>query len=76
MNVGSSGARACDVVLDTGNDWLNIRHIVADLGDGGPSVCNIAMGIGNTGVLICNVLTGIRAGYTRVYPKFSLEAGG
>jgi len=76
MNVGSSGPRACDVVLDTGNDWLNIRHIVADVGDGGPSVCNIAMDIGNAGVLISSVLAGIGAGYTRVYPKFSLEAGG
>jgi len=62
MNVGSAGAGVCNVIPDIGND--------------DPSVCNIAMDIGDIGVLVLSVLMSVRAGYTCVHPKFSLEPGG
>ena len=49
---------------------------MVDTRNDGFGVCNIVMDIGNDGVLVCSVLMGVRAGYTCVYPKFSLGAGG
>jgi len=72
INVGSSGAGVCNVVLDTGDNGLGIWDTTADAGTSGFGVCNIVMDIGNSGVLGC----GAGAGCACVYPKFSLESGG
>jgi len=76
MNVGSGCAGVCGITLSTGSDGLGIWNIMADAGNGGLDVCNIAMDIGNSSVIFCSVLTSARAGCTRVYPEFGLEAGG
>ena len=45
---------------------------------GNDVVCfwKIVMSIENNDVPVCKVLMSVRASCTRVYPKFSLEAGG
>ena len=62
INVGSGGAGVCNVTPDVRNDGL--------------SICNIVIDIGNNGVFACSVLMSVRAGYTCVYLKLGLEAGG
>ena len=71
MNVGGSGADACNVSPDIGNDGLGVWNVMADARNDGLSVCNIRHG----GVLVCSILVSIGLSYTCV-PEFSLEAGG